>query len=440
MSPTKLVTDLVVTEVNKPVNALMMLDLLWQFADVWRDNTTTEVQKLMSTGSITAMLVVPHLYLVPMVYHASLQGDPKQLAYVMACYVCPPAMLPMLVESIGSRIISGAKNALFQKELEAMFLASTFNPKRGQEPKEWAGNRDAVRYTWIALNTELDAYGREGERNLATYIRILSSDTRAEVPLSQPDKMSGLQAIYLPGGIAKSFRAMIEDGDHRLFREHGGLANAMAALQKFNCDRMVPYMDRAPTNCFGAWAVKKEGIKIDLINNMFAEGEPERLRAEGKSGESMVNIVNAMLAQRGKLQDAVINQLAEAIMISFEEEARARKLVELGLMDDVLKELLDIGEELGIKDELVAAFQDALRRGEGVKVSTDELKKPGGPEAGQTTQTKEQIAKLADIWLKAYRQVRATRRFLVGLAGGYGVPQSDLDRFLHGTPPRRPPG
>ena len=142
-----------------------------------------------------------------------------------------------------------------------------------------------------------------------------------------------------------------------------------------------------------------------------------------------------MLVERGKLQEAVIQQLAEAIMISFEEEARARKLVELGLMDDVLKELLDIGEELGIKDELVAAFQDALRKQEGVKVSSDELKKPGGPEAGQTTQTKEQIAKLADTWLKAYRQVRTTRRFLVGLAGGYGVPQSDLDRFLHGTPP-----
>ena len=156
----------------------------------------------------------------------------------MACYICPPAMLPMLVESMGSRIISGAKNALFQKELEAMFLASTFNPPRGKEPKEWAQNRDAVRYTWTALNTELDTYGREGERSLATYIRILSSDTRAEIPLSQPEKMSGLQALYLPGGVAKSFRAMIEDGDHRLFREHGGLANAMAALQKFNCDRL----------------------------------------------------------------------------------------------------------------------------------------------------------------------------------------------------------
>ena len=44
---------------------------------------------------------------------------------------------------------------------------------------------------------------------------------------------------------------------------------------------------------------------------------------------------------------------------------RARKLVELGLMDDVLKELLAIGEELGIKDELLAAFQDALRQAGG---------------------------------------------------------------------------
>ena len=38
---------------------------------------------------------------------------------------------------------------------------------------------------------------------------------------------------------------------------------------------------------------------------------------------------------------------------------------------------------------------------------------------------------LADTWLKSYRQVNTTRRFLVGLAGGYGVPQSDLDRFIN---------
>ena len=155
-SPSKLVAETVVTEVNKPVNALMMLDLLWQLTDIWRDNTTTDVQKLTSSGGIVAMLVVPHLYLVPMVYHASLQGDPKQLAYVMACYICPPAMLPMLVESMGGRIIAGAKQALFQKELEAMFQASSFKPEPGTEPKEWAQNRDAIRYTWIALNTELD--------------------------------------------------------------------------------------------------------------------------------------------------------------------------------------------------------------------------------------------------------------------------------------------
>ena len=433
-SPSKLVAETVWTQLNQPVNALMMLDLLWQLTDIWRDGTTTEVQKLTSTGGIVAMLVVPHLYLVPMVYHASLQGDPRQLTYVMACYICPPAMLPMLVESMGGRIVAGAKQALFQSELEAMFQASSFKPEPGTEPKDWAENRDAIRYTWIALNTELDTYGREGERNLAGYIRILASDTRSEIPLSQPKKMSGLQAIYLPGGVAKSFRAMIQDGDHKLFRENAALGNALAELQKFNCDRLVPYMDKPPAYCRYAWAESRSGIRLDLINNMFAEGEAERLKAEGKSGESMVRIVSAMLAQRAKLQDVVITELAEAIILSFEEEMRARKLIELGLLDEILKELLAIGEELGIKDELLAAFQEALRKQEGVKVSTDELKKPEGP-ASQTAKTKEQIAKLADTWLKSYRQVNTTRRFLVGLAGGYGVPQSDLDRFMHGKPP-----
>ncbi len=433
-SPSKLVAEMVWTQLNQPVNALMMLDLLWQLTDIWRDNTTTEVQKLTSTGGVVAMLVVPHLYLVPMVYHASLQGDPRQLTYVMACYICPPAMLPMLVESMGGRIVAGAKQALFQKELEAMFQASAFTPEDGKEPKDWAENRDAIRYTWIALHTELDTYGREGQRSLAEYIRILASDTRSEIPLSQPKKMSGLQAIYLPGGVAKSFRAMIQDGDHKLFRENAALGSALAELQKFNCDRLVPYMDKPPAYCRYAWAESKSGIRLDLINNMFAEGEAERLQAEGKSGENIVRIVNAMLAQRAKLQDAVITQLAEAIILSFEEEKRARKIVELGLMDEMLKELLAIGQELGIRDELLAAFQEALRKQEGVKVGADELKKPEGT-LSQTAKAKEQIALLADTWLKSYRQVNTTRRFLVGLAGGYGVPQSDLDRFMHGTPP-----
>ena len=433
-SPSKLVAETVWTQVNQPVNALMMLDLLWQLTDIWGDDRTTEVQKLTSSGGIVAMLVVPHLYLVPMVYHASLQGDPRQLTYVMACYICPPAMLPMLVESMGGRIVAGAKQALFQSELEAMFQASSFKPEPGTEPKDWAENRDAIRYTWIALNTELDTYGREGERNLAAYIRILASDTRSEIPLSQPKKMSGLQAIYLPGGVAKSFRAMIQDGDHKLFRENAALGNALAELQKFNCDRLVPYMDKPPAYCRYAWAESKSGIRLDLINNMFAEGEEQRLKAEGKSGENIVRIVSAMLAQRAKLQEAVIQQLAEAIIISFEEEMRARKLVEMGLLDEILKELLAIGEELGIKEELLSSFQDALRQQEGVKVSTDELKKPEGPES-RTAKTKEQIAKLADTWLKSYRQVSTTRRFLVGLAGGYGVPDSDLGRFMYGKPP-----
>ena len=433
-SPSKLVAETVWTQLNQPVNALMMLDLLWQLTDIWRDNTTTEVQKLTSTGGVVAMLVVPHLYLVPMVYHASLQGDPRQLTYVMACYICPPAMLPMLVESMGGRIVAGAKQALFQNELEAMFQASSFKPEPGTEPKDWAENRDAIRYTWIALHTELDTYGREGQRSLAEYIRILASDTRSEIPLSQPKKMSGLQALYLPGGVAKTFRAMIEDGDHKLFRENAALGNALAELQKFNCDRLVPYMHKPPAYCRYAWAESKSGIQLDLINNAFKPGEAERLQAEGKSGENIVRIVNAMLAQRAKLQDAVIAQLAEAIILSFEEEKRARKIVELGLLDEILKELLAIGEELGIKEELLAAFQEALRKQEGVKVGTDELKKPEGP-ASQTAKAKEQIAMLADTWLKSYRQVNTTRRFLAGLAGGYGVPQSDLDRFMRGTPP-----
>ena len=51
------------------------------------------------------------------------------------------------------------------------------------------------------------------------------------------------------------------------------LGNALAALQKFNCDRLVPYMDKAPAYCKYAWAESKSGIKLDLINNSFAEGE-----------------------------------------------------------------------------------------------------------------------------------------------------------------------
>ena len=67
-------------------------------------------------------------------------------------------------------------------------------------------------------------------------------------------------------------------------------------------------------------------------------------------------------------------------------------------------------------------------------MSSEELRKPGGPDRPDG-HDQGADRKLADTWLKAYRQVRATRRFLVGLVGGYGVPQSDLDRFLHGTPP-----
>ena len=67
-APTKIVAEVVVAPVNQTVNALMMIDLVLQMSDVWSGNQT-DVQKLVSTGEIVAMMVVPHLYLVPAIYH-----------------------------------------------------------------------------------------------------------------------------------------------------------------------------------------------------------------------------------------------------------------------------------------------------------------------------------------------------------------------------------
>ena len=100
----------------------------------------------------------------------------------------------------------------------------------------------------------------------------------------------------------------------------------------------------------------------------------------------MVKIVSAMLAERAKLQEAVIKQLAEAIIVSFEEEARARKLIELGLLDELLKELLAIGEELGIKDELLSAFQDALTAAGGCEGKHRRAAKTGRPRSRPDSQ------------------------------------------------------
>jgi hypothetical protein len=236
-SPVNFVAEAVVAPVNTTVNALMMIDMMLQVADVWSSNQT-DTQKVMSTAGIVSLLVVPHLYLVPAFYHASLTGDPKQVTYVLACFICPPAMLPMLVESFGARIVSGARHALFQSELEAMWQASTFDPASGQEPKTWAENRDLVHYQWKSLDSQNETYGRGKERNLATFIKILASDDREDIPLTAKN-MTGLGALLLPGGVAKSFRSMIQDGEHKLFRENEALASAMAALQKYNCDRVV---------------------------------------------------------------------------------------------------------------------------------------------------------------------------------------------------------
>jgi tetratricopeptide (TPR) repeat protein len=426
-SPVNFIAEAVVAPVNTTVNALMMIDIVLQLADVWSTNQT-DTQKVMSTAGIVSMLVVNHLYLVPALYHASLTGDPKQITYVLACFICPPAMLPQLVDSFGTRIVSGAKQSLFNKELEAMFEASTFVPDRGQEPKEWADNRDLVHYRWQTLESQVATY--EGKESLANYIKVLSADTREEIPLSAKN-MTGLGALILPGGVAKSFRAMIEDGDHPLFHENEALASALAALQTFNCDRLVPFMDKAPANCRDAWAQQKGDIRLDLINNDFAVGEVARLQAEGKSGENMIWVIRTMLDKRAGLQNAVIDELAGAIIASFEEEKRARKLVELGLVDDALKELLALGEELAIKDELKDAVTEALRLA-GVGLRGDAL---GQSTSGIDAKKREQIAKVTDSWLKTYRSVAETRRMLVALVGGYGTPKTDLDRFLRGKPP-----
>jgi hypothetical protein len=177
--------------------------------------------------------------------------------------------------------------------------------------------------------------------------------------------------------------------------------------------------------------LRSSGVRLDLINNDFKPGEEDRLRAEGKPGEEQIIIIKQMLGQRAKLQDAVIDELSHAIISSFEAEMRARKLVELGFLEAVLKELITLGQELGIKDELKEAVTEALRLA-GVRLNGEALdKKVSGMDATKQTE----ITKVVDPWVNTYRSVAETRRMLVGLAGGYGTPATDLNRLLHGKPP-----
>jgi len=431
-SPTKLVAEAVMepvgTALNTTASTLMLIDLVWQIYDVYNGQQTFS-QKMISIGTISAMILVPHLYLVPMVYHASLTGDPSKVSFVMACYMCPPLMIPMLVEGLGNRAISAGKRALFQGELEAMLQASAFNPEAGKEPKEWRANRDLIRYSWVSLSSDTDTYFREGDRSLAVYIRRLASDSREEIPLSAKN-MTGTGALVLPGGVAKSFRAMIYDGDHKLFQENAALGQALQNLQKFNCDSLVPFMETAPSYCRYAWADKKMGIRMDLVNNSLAEGEEARLKAEGKSGEVIANVVKALLAERAKLQDQVVGLLAESIITSFEDEMRARKLVEFGFLDENMKELEQVGEALGIKEPLLEAVNTDLGKVQGIIASMMAKKT-----TDFSVETRREMAKVIDGWLKPYRSIVQTQLFLGALAQGAGVPKSDQDRILKGIPP-----
>lgn len=426
--------------VKTSADVLIYLDMFLQMTDVWATDAPV-YEKLWVTAK---MVILPMLLgksnalVIPAVYAASLTGNPNQIAYAITIYICPVAMIPMVIENLGNRYISYVKVAMFEKELEAMFKASLFTPEPGKEPDDWVDDPSLVRYQWEQMVGYSDTYTRDGmfdpprmqTPNMAEYVRRMAEkDPQEKALISQyqtgmDDIAAAKTKLVLEPGVPLAFRALVVDGDQKLFRSNQALSAACKTLREFNCQSLAPFMTETPKYCPKGWADKgfaipvvgwdrvNQGIKFDLLNNRLADGE------EAKLARGQLQAIKKLLEERAKLQKKVYDLLADSIIRSFEQEMKARYLAKLGVFKQYKERLENLGEQLGIKDKLMANFQEAL----------DKVKETG--EKGDVERMK-----IADNWVTAYEQIVQTRNQLVAFCSNIGVPNAGLSHMLYGYPP-----
>ena len=418
--------------VKTSADVLIYLDMYLQMTDVWAQDVPMH-EKLWATAKfiiLPMLLGKSNVLVLPAVYAASLTGDPNQIAYAITIYICPVTMIPMVVENLGNRYISHVKVVMFEKELDAMLKASIFSPEPGKEPESWEDDPSQVYYQWEQMVGFSDTYTRNGmfdppnseTPNMAEYVRRMAEkDPQEKALIAQYQTgMDDIQAaktkLVLEPGVPLAFRALVIDGDHKLFRSNQALSAACKTLREFNCQSMAPFMTDTPKYCPQGWADRWEGthqgIKFDLLNNCLADGEAAKL-APGQ-----LQAIKKLLEERAKLQKKVYDLLADSIIRSFEQEMKARYLAKLGVFKQYKERLANLGEQLGIKDKLMTNFQEAL----------DKIKETG--EKGDVERMK-----IADNWVTTYEQIVQTRNQLVAFCSSIGVPDAGLSHMLYGSPP-----
>lgn len=426
--------------VKTSADVLIYLDMYLQMTDVWAQDVPV-YEKLWVTAK---MVILPMLLgksnvlVLPAVYAASLTGNPNQIAYAITIYICPVSMIPMVIENLGNRYIAYAKLAFFEKELEAMLKASLFTPEPGKEPDGWVDDPSLVGYQWEQMVGFADTYTRNGmfdppnseTPNMAEYVRRMAEKDPQEKALiaqyqtGMDDIEAAKTKLVLEPGVPLAFRALVVDGDHKLFRSNQALSAACKTLREFNCNSLAPFMTETPKYCPKGWADKgfaipvvgwdrvNKGIKFDLLNNSLADGE------EAKLAKGQAQAIKKLLEERAKLQKKIYDLLADSIIRSFEQEMKARYLAKLGVFQQYKERLENLGEQLGIKYKLMANFQEAL----------DKVKETG--EKGDVERMK-----IADNWVMAYEQIVQQRNQLVAFCSNLGVPNAGLLHMLYGSPP-----
>jgi len=429
------------------VAPLMFLDMGLSLARTLQRTDLDDGQRAFEVGKVAALIFAKHAWVIPTMYRAFLTGSylgvAEEATICVAYLMCPEAMLPSLVASLMNTGAWYVKSCAFDRELEYMFDASVFDPAPGSEPANWADNPDAIHYEWKSLQAVNDTYDAT---TLNRYIRGLAEKDPELMPLSAvhhygSSEMEAGARLILGGTVAVAFRTMLEEGDHRLFRENGDLAGASGALRKFNFTFMWPFM-QLPAEA-GVGSLSRSDIQVNLVENTLAPDQEQRALQEYGSG--YVRYIHNLLKDRAKYQQGVVDGLTRAIITSFESEMRARKTLELGLFADVQKELESIGTELGIKDELVAAVQnDVHNKAMGYLAETREtLEKLGLSKKNWGTlvgfelddRAKRDRMRVMSTWVDTYRGIRDIRRLTHLIIAPYGVDGAAQKMILYGHLP-----
>lgn len=253
-------------------------------------------------------------------YAGVAKGDNEALAKAIMYMLVPESALPALVESLGNTAINIGAQTLFDKQMDKVYAATSFD-KDGK----------------ISDYSGLGMKGPEGSKYFVDTMCDGAPEEVAQEIISKSiatEFGSGANAIAIKA-TAKSIRSTVDNGTPLIFKEDGPLMKACAAINQ--CTQDI-------NDCAKAWQIEvplSARDKSDIPSGL-----------DIGTSRALLKLIERREQARSEARVA----LADAMVRTFEERHRAEASLDGGKAQEEFEALKKIFENLGISKEGMASL------------------------------------------------------------------------------------